>query len=164
MAGKLPIVCIKNLGKMCFRKSLDIQKEAAKSIISSLHAQNPKSIKGYLFLVEHYPAYTVGIRSKQYVKNEEELKNLQADFIITDRGGLITFHGPGQLVAYPVIYLGNFHSKSIRWYVRELELTLIDTCKYFGLDAYTSENVGVWINDRKIASIGMIILFFCSKK
>lgn len=158
MSSKLPIVHVKNLGKMCFRESLHLQKAAAKNILHSLPATDPKSLKGFLFLVEHYPIYTVGIRNKQYIKDEDKLRSLPADFVVTDRGGLITFHGPGQLVSYPVIYLGSFHSKSIKWYVKELENTIIDTCKKLDLHAYTCENIGVWINDRKIASIGMLFL------
>lgn len=153
MTCKLPIVHVKNLGKMCFREALEIQKAAAKNLLRSLPVADPKILKGYLFLVEHYPVYTVGIRNKQYIKDEEKLKEL-ADFVVTDRGGLITFHGPGQLVTYPVIYLGSFSSKSIKWYVRQLELTIIYACRKFELQANTCENVGVWINDRKIASIG----------
>ncbi|GBN57660.1 Putative lipoyltransferase 2, mitochondrial [Araneus ventricosus] len=152
--AKLPVVFVHNLGKMCFNKALNIQKDACKNIIKNIASKDFESIENYLFLVEHDPVYTVGIRNKQYVKDEEKLKTFGADFVVTDRGGLITFHGPGQLVAYPVLYLGQFNAhKSIKWYVRQLENTIIGTCHSFGLTATTTSDVGVWIDDRKIAAI-----------
>ncbi|CAL1279076.1 unnamed protein product [Larinioides sclopetarius] len=153
---KLPAVFIHNLGRMCFNKALNIQKYACKNILKNIASKDFESIENYLFLVEHDPVYTVGIRNKQYVKDEEKLKSFGADFVVTDRGGLITFHGPGQLVAYPVLYLGQFNSnKSMKWYVRQLENTIIGTCHSFGLTATTTSDVGVWIDDRKIAAIGI---------
>uniref|UniRef100_A0A9J7XDQ5 lipoyl(octanoyl) transferase n=1 Tax=Cyprinus carpio carpio TaxID=630221 RepID=A0A9J7XDQ5_CYPCA len=70
------------------------------------------------------------------------------------RGGLITFHGPGQLVCYPVLNLGCFR-KSVRWYVCELERTVIKTCAQFGIEASTSPDTGVWAGDNKICAIGI---------
>uniref|UniRef100_A0A8C1II11 lipoyl(octanoyl) transferase n=1 Tax=Cyprinus carpio TaxID=7962 RepID=A0A8C1II11_CYPCA len=70
------------------------------------------------------------------------------------RGGLITFHGPGQLVCYPVLNLGCFR-KSVRWYVCELERTVIKTCGQFGIEASTSPDTGVWAGDNKICAIGI---------
>lgn len=155
MKNGLPIVHVKKLGQMCYRKAFQIQKEVAQTILHSLRVKHYESIKGYLFIVEHNPVYTIGTRNKQYLDEEERLKQLNADFVKTDRGGLITFHGPGQLVSYPVIYLGNFRSKGIKWFVKELEQTAVDTCTHFGLKAHTNENIGVWIDTRKVASIGM---------
>lgn len=123
-----------------------------------------------LILVEHEPVYTVGIRSKQYnndyisqLKSELEERKLRADFVETNRGGLITFHGPGQLVAYPIFYLGDFtktiKNRSIKAYVNVLEATIIDTLAKVGLKgAHTvQEYPGVWIDggERKIAFIGV---------
>ena len=71
----------------------------------------------------------------------------------TNRGGLITFHGPGQLVAYPILNLRNF-TPSMRRYIATLENTIINTCSRFGVNAGTTEHTGVWVGDRKIAAIG----------
>lgn len=151
----LPVVFVQNLGKLSFSKALCEQKIARKSILNKIATKDFESIQNYLLFVEHDPVFTLGLRNKEYVKDEDKLKNLGADFVVTDRGGLITFHGPGQLVAYPIVYLGSFSSeKSMRWYVRQLENTLIDTCSQFGLKAKTTSDVGVWIDDRKIAAIG----------
>uniref|UniRef100_A0A8C2AMR8 lipoyl(octanoyl) transferase n=1 Tax=Cyprinus carpio TaxID=7962 RepID=A0A8C2AMR8_CYPCA len=76
------------------------------------------------------------------------------NFVHTSRGGLITFHGPGQLVCYPVLNLGCFR-KSVRWYVCELERTVIKTCGQFGIEASTSPDTGVWAGDNKICAIGI---------
>lgn len=128
------------------------------------------SHRNSLILVEHEPVYTIGIRTKDYddnylVKLKKQLNehNLSADFVKTNRGGLITFHGPGQLVAYPIIYLGDFSrtikNKSVRTYVNTLEATIIDTLNRVGIpDAHTvRENPGVWLGggERKIAFIGI---------
>jgi len=123
-----------------------------------------------LILVEHEPVYTIGIRSKLYddsyisrLKEELARNKLHADFVKTDRGGLVTFHGPGQLVAYPIIYLGDFkgiiQNRSVKSYVRLLETTIIDTLARIGLEgAHTvPEYPGVWLNsgERKVAFIGI---------
>lgn len=130
----------------------------------------PTTITNSLILVEHEPVYTVGIRTKDYddnyvvkLKDELDKHQMKADFVRTNRGGLITFHGPGQLVAYPIIYLGDFTSripnKSVKAYVNRLESTIIDTLTAAGLQgAHTMrEYPGVWLDegDRKIAFIGI---------
>ncbi|KRX28034.1 putative lipoyltransferase 2, mitochondrial [Trichinella nelsoni] len=112
-----------------------------------------------ILLLEHFPVYTIGLRTRSYP--EELKKNLEclgADFYKTNRGGLITFHGPGQLVAYPILYLPEFHSRPFsKWYVNQLEKCLIEVCSNFDVKAYApgSPLTGVWVNDRKIASIGL---------
>lgn len=112
-------------------------------------------VQGYLLLLEHLPVYTTGIRSKNYTKEyEQNLTKLGAQFHRTDRGGLITFHGIGQLTAYPILDLRHFVPK-VRWYVRELENTIIDVCKDFNLTGYTTENPGVWVDDKKVCAIGI---------
>ncbi|XP_076643267.1 lipoyl(octanoyl) transferase 2 [Halictus rubicundus] len=108
-----------------------------------------------LVLLEHYPVYTVGIRDKTYTEQDEEkLKDLGAEFYKTNRGGLMTFHGPGQLVAYPILNLKDF-KKSIKWYVCQIEEMIIRLCAQFDIYAHTSPDTGVWVEDRKICAIGI---------
>lgn len=108
-----------------------------------------------LVLIEHNPVYTVGIRNKGYtIEDEEKLKSLGAEFFRTNRGGLITFHGPGQLVAYPILDLKHFKS-SIKWYVCQIEKMVIRLCAEFGIKAGTSPDTGVWVDDKKICAIGI---------
>lgn len=96
-----------------------------------------------------------GIRTKNYgIEDEKKLRKLGAEFHKTNRGGLITFHGPGQLVSYPIINLKNFN-QGIRWYVETMEKTIIDLCAKYGLKAETTKDTGVWIGNKKICAIGI---------
>ncbi|XP_055843303.1 putative lipoyltransferase 2, mitochondrial [Episyrphus balteatus] len=124
--------------------------------ISAQPANNVTSFTNYLLLLEHHPVYTIGIRTKGYTdKDENYLKSLGADFCKTNRGGLITFHGPGQLVAYPVLHLKLF-KPSMRWYVAQLESTVIDLCKSMGIpNAQTTSDTGIWVGHNKICAIGV---------
>lgn len=79
---------------------------------------------------------------------------LGAEFFKTNRGGLITFHGPGQLVVYPIVYLKQLGG-GVRWYVASLETAIINCCRQYMLKATTSVHTGVWVNDRKICAIGV---------
>lgn len=139
-----------------------------------------------LLLCQHPPVYTTGIRHKPYpTALLDRLRLLGADVHRTSRGGLITFHGPGQLVCYPVLNLSSFKkvrtdsdlklvgwsrslltpdlvSQSVRWYVCELEKTVISVCSRLGVDASTSPHTGVWIGDKKICAIGMTASLSCS--
>ncbi|KAG0374015.1 hypothetical protein BGX24_010948 [Mortierella sp. AD032] len=112
-----------------------------------------------VLLVEHTPTYTNGRRNRgvQGISDQETLRlqNLGADYVESLRGGEITFHGPGQLVAYPILDLKPI-KLSVRCYVSYLEKSIIATCAELGVKAVTTENTGVWINDqKKIAAIGV---------
>ena len=149
------LVHVINLQRMGFVSAFDIQKRYERFHLDELQG-NPSS-KGYnvILLVEHNPVYTVGLRDKSYTAQlEQELKAHGADFQRTNRGGLITFHGPGQLVAYPIINLKHF-GIGMRSYVHKLEQTMIKTCDSFKLSATTTKDTGVWVEDRKIGAIGM---------
>ncbi|CAD6199492.1 unnamed protein product [Caenorhabditis auriculariae] len=127
-----------------------------------------KSHKGtfsnnFLLTLEHKPVYTVGIRSKQYTEEEEQrLKSLGADFYRTSRGGLITFHGPGQLVLYPICDLRRIATKplGVRNFVEKLEQTIIDCAtKSFGIsNVGRTRHTGVWVDEnRKLAALGIAV-------
>lgn len=134
-------------GRMNYAQSLKLQK-----YLADLHHQNVP-MSDTLLLVEHPPVYTIGIRTKNYtIEDEIRLKQKGAEFYKTNRGGLITFHGPGQLVAYPVLNLKNFRP-SMRWYVEHIEKVIINLCKQFNLEAETSPHTGVWINDNKVNAV-----------
>lgn len=155
-AASSRVVFVRNLGRMGYLDALRIQKAQARQHLDFKKDKTSIRPRNILFLCEHNPVYTIGIRNKTFDEREKnKLKKLGAEFYTTDRGGLITFHGPGQLVCYPVLDLGDF-KKSIRWYVRSLEEVLIDTCGRYGIDAGVTDDTGVWIEDRKIAAIGKI--------
>uniref|UniRef100_A0A672L2K0 Octanoyl-[acyl-carrier-protein]:protein N-octanoyltransferase LIPT2, mitochondrial n=1 Tax=Sinocyclocheilus grahami TaxID=75366 RepID=A0A672L2K0_SINGR len=143
-------VKVVRLGRISYRSALKVQQQHIKQ-----HLDSSSCSPNTLLLCEHEPVYTVGIRRAPYPPEEEQrLKALGADFFRTNRGGLITFHGPGQLVCYPVLNLACF-KKSVRWYVCELERTVIKMCSQFGIEASTSPDTGVWVGDNKI------LLIFC---
>lgn len=153
-------------GRLTYAAALGLQQLLARRC-HDLHTAEPAAAN-VLILTEHPAVYTVGLRSKSYSSAEEaHLRRLGADFHRTNRGGLITFHGPGQLVAYPVLNLRHFRP-SIRWYVCALERTIIDMCssssdnsaaedhRGFRIDAGTAApNTGVWVGDRKLCAIGV---------
>ena len=118
----IPAIDVVRLGRIGYCSALKLQQSYRKRLLDDADAHNA------LLLLEHDPVYTIGLRSKEYsAELESRLKSLGADFQRTNRGGLITFHGPGQLVAYPVINLKLF-GIGMRTYVQRLEEVVILTC------------------------------------
>ncbi|KPI93244.1 PREDICTED: putative lipoyltransferase 2, mitochondrial [Papilio xuthus] len=147
------MVKIWKLGLVSYDTALKIQQALAKRHFNAL--RNGQSINNdTLLLVEHKPVYTVGIRDETPEEEILRLRGLGAEFRKTNRGGLITFHGPGQLVVYPIFNLKNYKT-SVKWYVKSLEETVIQLCEELGLEASRSPYTGVWIGDNKIAAIGI---------
>ena len=111
-------------------------------------------IEDHLLLVEHPPVFTLGKNaSKQHIINNSE----DVSIIQTDRGGNITFHGPGQLVCYPILDL-NHYKRSITWYMRELEQLIIDVLVDYDIKASRKKGLtGTWVKDKKIAALGVRI-------
>ena len=103
-----------------------------------------------LWILEHPLAFTGGIRS-----NKNEILDKKIKIIKTNRGGKITLHNPGQKIIYFALNL-NKKKKDIRNLVRQVELSIIDFLKLYKIKAYTDkENIGIWVNDKKIAAIGI---------
>ncbi|CAG8816759.1 7910_t:CDS:2, partial [Racocetra persica] len=113
-----------------------------------------KNSSDLLLLLQHPPTYTTGRRNVGKTMNEEAtyLKKLGAQYFETLRGGQTTFHGPGQLVGYPILDLRNF-KLSVRCYVAAIERVIIDTCAAYGVATSTTKNTGVWAGDDKICAI-----------
>ncbi len=110
-----------------------------------------------LLLLEHPPTYTFGVRGRQehLLVREQALAALGAAVYRIDRGGDVTFHGPGQLVGYPILDLRRWHQGPV-WYVRALEEMLIEALSAFGIEAERSPGrPGVWVGGAKIAAIGV---------
>ncbi|MEX1254110.1 MAG: lipoyl(octanoyl) transferase LipB [Dehalococcoidia bacterium] len=110
-----------------------------------------------LLLLEHPHTYTLGPRGKSehLLLSEDALTSLGAAVHRVDRGGDVTYHGPGQLVGYPILDLRRWH-QGPTWYVRSLETTLIDALATFDIEARREPGCpGVWAGDAKIASIGV---------
>ena len=138
---------ILDLGLSDFNETWELQKELQTKRIKN-------EIEDHLLLVEHPQVYTLGKNAPK-----EHLLNFvnDASVIQTDRGGNITFHGPGQLVGYPILDL-NHYKRSITWYMRELEQLIIDTLGNYGIIAGRKKGLtGVWVKDKKIAALGLRI-------
>ena len=139
-------VALKRLGLIDYEDAWELQREIHKEVADG---KRPNT----LLLLEHPPVFTAGRRT---LDNERPLDGSKV--IDVDRGGKITFHGPGQIVGYPIIKLRD--SFDVVGFVRELENSLIEVCREFGISAERyCERSGVWIRDakgdRKIAAIGI---------
>lgn len=149
---------VMKLGTIGYKLGVEIQEKCKRKLLANI-AQGKPTV-GAMLLLQHSPVYTVGVRNKNYTaKDEERLRALGADFFVTDRGGLITFHGPGQLVAYPIINLKGY-CQGMRDYICKLEKTLKNVCTHFGLQSRTiKEYNGVWIGEKKVAALGQFNKF-----
>ena len=110
-----------------------------------------------LLLLEHPPVYTMGKGGEpQHLRQgAESLRAAGAEYFDVDRGGSVTFHGPGQLVGYPILDLGG-HGRDLHRYVRQLEETLIVALRGWGIAAERAPGLpGVWVGRDKIAAIGV---------
>lgn len=110
-----------------------------------------------LLFVEHPHVYTLGKSGKDehMLRSLLELQELHAEFIRTDRGGDITYHGPGQIVAYPILDLDR-HFTDVAKYLRYLEEVVIRVCGHYGLAAQRQQGLtGVWIGEAKICAFGI---------
>jgi len=110
-----------------------------------------------LLFVEHPHVYTLGKSGDKahLLKGMAELSNIDAEFIEIDRGGDITYHGPGQIVGYPILDLDRYFT-DIHKYLRFLEEVIIRTCAEYGIDAGRIEGLtGVWVGDKKLCAMGI---------
>lgn len=133
-----------------YKYAWDLQKE-----IFELRLGN--KINDTLFLLEHPHTYTLGkvAEKENLISSEEQLGRLGVAVYEIDRGGDITYHGPGQIVGYPIIKLSEW-KEDTHQYLRGLEEVIIKTCEEYGLKSgRNNKYTGVWINDRKIAAIGI---------
>jgi lipoic acid synthetase len=137
------------LGKLPYEEAWDLQRAFHEGRVKG------RSADDYLLLVEHPPVYTVGRNGdgSNFIAPEMAMAR-GAEVFHVDRGGDITFHGPGQLVGYPIIELAD--PKQIVPYVRKLEEVLIRLLADFGVDAWREEGLtGVWTEQGKVAAIGV---------
>jgi lipoate-protein ligase B len=110
-----------------------------------------------LILLEHSPVYTLGVRGndEHLLLSQEAYLARGAEVVRSDRGGDVTFHGPGQLVGYPVLDLRAWGQGPV-WYVRSLESMIIDVLARFGIVAARADGrPGVWVAREKVAAIGV---------
>ena len=139
------------LGRLPYGEALELQRSIARDRISGAIPQD------VLLLVEHPPVVTLGRGSKEknLVSSPEFLQSKGVELFEVERGGDVTFHGPGQLVGYPIIDLKR-HRQDLHWYLRKIEEALINTLADYGIPGERNPAfTGVWTRGRKIASIGV---------
>lgn len=139
-----------DLGFIEYEKAWNLQK-----VIFDKRLKN--EIEDVFLLLEHPNTYTLGrvAKKEHLVGNEDYLKENNFSIFEIDRGGDITYHGPGQIVGYPIINLKDW-KKDTHLYLRSLEETIMQTCSYYGLETGRNEKyTGVWVGERKIAAIGI---------
>ncbi len=169
MSTKNKHILFKDLGLMDYKTCWDYQEELFTEIIQqkianrSLPVEQQTPTKNYLLFVEHPHVYTLGKSGseKNLLINETQLKQNNASYYKINRGGDITYHGPGQMVVYPILDLDNFFT-DIHKYLRLLEETIILTLKEYGIESERSAGeTGVWLEAenkfkaRKICAMGV---------
>lgn len=155
------VVC--DLGRAEYEETWRLQAEIQKRLIAAKRAEPREDIPHVMLTVEHPPVFTLGKSGdgRNLLLNHEELAKRGATYYEIDRGGDITFHGPGQQVVYPILDLDRFFT-DIHRYLRQLEEAVIRTCVDYGLDAGRVEGrTGVWVGadnrgpERKICAMGI---------
>ena len=157
-------IFFKDLGLRSYKESWDLQEVLLKQNVDRKVKEETRSLTNHhLLFVEHPPVYTLGKSGKieHILINEAEMKEKEIEFFHINRGGDITFHGPGQLVGYPILDLDKFKT-DLGWYLRSLEEVFIATMAEYGLKGDRSPGeTGVWIDpdkkgkERKICAFGI---------
>ena len=148
MTGPLPVI---DLGRRSYRGVLDLQRELRRQRVAGEAGED------ILLLVEHDPVVTLGrgTRPASLPVPPAELERRGVAVVEVERGGDVTYHGPGQLVGYPILDLAA-HRKDLHWYLRTLEDALVLGLGRLGIEAERRPGLtGVWTAGRKIASIGI---------
>ena len=138
-----------DLGIMPYEEAWAIQRTTVEDILGGGDER--------LLLVEHPPVLTLGaaFKTENLLLGEPEYRAQGIDIVRTDRGGDVTYHGPGQLVVYPIVDLSR-RVRDLHRYLRALEEAVIDTVAAFGIEGERNAvNTGVWIGNRKVCAMGI---------
>lgn len=153
-AGRGRRLQVRRLGLVPYAEGLAIQQQLVEQ-------RRAGAIPDQLLLLEHPPVITLGVKARHdrshVLGTPERLAAAGVDVVETGRGGDVTYHGPGQLVGYPIIDLSP-DRRDVHRYVRDLEGVLIQAVGRFGIEATRSTGLtGVWVGDTKLAAIGVRI-------
>ena len=144
--------CLRELGRTDYGAAMELQRQLVAERQQGL-------IPDQLLLLEHPHVITLGRNGKagNVLASDEALSRAGVSFYPTDRGGDVTYHGPGQLVGYPIVDLREWQ-RDVGAYVRAVEQAIIDTLADYGISAGRIPKLtGVWVGDSKIAAIGVHI-------
>ena len=145
---------VRRLGRVAYADALDLQKQLVEQ-------RKAGAIPDQLLLLEHPPVITLGVKTRKdrshIIAAPHELERQGVQVFESGRGGDVTYHGPGQLVGYPILDLQP-DRQDVHRYVRDLEEVLIRAAGTFGIDSNRSPGLtGTWVGDRKLAAIGVRI-------
>ena len=159
-------ILVRDIGKLSFSDAWQYQEKIFKNIIDQKvqnRSLNEKiETKNFLILTEHNHVYTIGKSGdiSNLLIDKKELIKREIEFFKINRGGDITYHGPGQIMGYPIFDLDNFFT-DINLYLRKLEEVIINTLKSYSLKGFTIKGeTGVWVEDedglsKKICAFGI---------
>lgn len=139
-----------SLGRVDYLRAWEMQRDLHQRVADG-------ALPNLLLLLEHPHVYTLGRRGRasDILVSDQRLAELGAQVQFVDRGGEVTYHGPGQLVGYPIVNLRDWEGGPMK-YVRMLEQVLIDTLAELGIRAQSEDRpTGAWVGDAKIAAIGV---------
>lgn len=143
---------IRDLGRMGYAEAFELQRELVEKRKKGL-------VRDHLLIVEHPHVITLGRNGhmENLLAGDDVLRRAGVTFCHTDRGGDITYHGPGQVVGYPILDLKEWR-RDVAAYVRGIEQVLIDTLAGYGITSGRLDGMtGVWVDGRKVAAIGVHI-------
>lgn len=155
-------VDILDLGRAPYKQTWELQARIQQKLIDQKRAEQKGSLNGerrndVLLFVEHPHVYTLGKSGNisNLLRDKEELDQIEAEFVKIDRGGDITYHGPGQVVGYPILDLDRYFT-DIHKYLRLLEEVIIRVCAEYSVVAGRMEKAtGVWVGGSKICAMGI---------
>jgi lipoyl(octanoyl) transferase len=159
-------IILRDIGKSSFSDAWEYQEDIFKKIIDqkikNRSNENKMETNNFLIITEHNPVYTIGKSGdiSNLLLNDDEMKTQGIEFYKINRGGDITYHGPGQIMGYPIIDLDNFFT-DINLYLRKLEEVIINTLKSYDLEGFTIKGeTGVWVKDnnglsKKVCAFGI---------
>jgi len=159
-------IILRDIGKSSFSDAWEYQEDIFKKIIDqkikNRSNENKMETNNFLIITEHDPVYTIGKSGNisNLLLKDYEMKTQGIEFYKINRGGDITYHGPGQIMGYPIIDLDNFFT-DINLYLRKLEEVIINTLESYDLEGFTIKGeTGVWVKDnnglsKKVCAFGI---------
>ena len=159
-------IILRDIGKSSFSDAWEYQEDIFKKIIDqkikNRSNENKMETNNFLIITEHDPVYTIGKSGdiSNLLLNDDEMKTQGIEFYKINRGGDITYHGPGQIMGYPIIDLDNFFT-DINLYLRKLEEVIINTLESYDLEGFAIKGeTGVWVKDnnglsKKVCAFGI---------